>query len=554
MRANRTKTLTLTLALGLGLWGCAVMPSPVSERAAPARLGTASLTLQPRLMTGRSSQAVVSRHTAASIARLDAVPYLETGTNVYQPMSSTTGQPTSDADPALLKASQMASDLVLARTVRLTGLAPNKKYRIFARAYDAQGTLISSDASSYVEVTVTNDDAPTATALPLRLTDVTFAARAEIGLSNGTNPAYDHVVTSLAAVSGGTETPVAGTSQTIAKAQVPMTVRLDGLQANTTYRLNASLRDASDTQLATASVDIAVTNDDAPASQSIALTVQQLGILAGAYPTATSGFADGTGTAARFYQPYGIAVDASGSFYVADYGNHAIRKVTPAGVVTILAGAYPTATMGFVDGTGTAARFKGLTSIAIGPDGNLYVTDQMNHAIRKVTPAGVVTTLAGNGTAGYADGTGTAARFWNPSGIAVDAAGTVYVSDSGNHAIRKVTPEGVVTTLAGASPTVTAGFADGTGTAARFNTPWGIAVNAAGNLYVADSSNHAIRKITPQGVVTTVAGSYPTKASGFVDGTGTDARFKSPANIAFDAAGALYVSDTGNHAIRKVQE
>jgi len=257
----------------------------------------------------------------------------------------------------------------------------------------------------------------------------------------------------------------------------------------------------------------------------------------------TYGFADGTGTAAQFKYPYDVAVDASGNVYVADTGNSRIRKITPSGAVTSLAGS----TYGFADGTGTAAHFSNPFGVAVDTSGNVYVTDSDNNRIRKITPSGVVTTPAGSTTvSGFADGTGTAAKFYYPIGVAVDTTGNVYVADTNNHRIRKISPSGLVTTLAGSGA---AGFADGTGTAAQFNSPFGVAVDASGNVYVGDSDNNRIRKISPSGVVTTVAGSG---ADGYIDGTGTAAQFSWPAGVAVDASGNLYVVDNSNHRIRTI--
>ena len=253
----------------------------------------------------------------------------------------------------------------------------------------------------------------------------------------------------------------------------------------------------------------------------------------------TAGYADGTGTAAQFYDPYGLAVDSSGNVYVADLINHKIRKITPQGVVSTFAGS----TAGYADGTGTAAQFNDPYGLAFDSSGNVYVADRDNHKIRKITPAGVVTTLAGS-TAGYADGTGTAAKFNYPSGVAVDSSGNVYVVDYFNQKIRKITPAGVVTTLAGS----TAGYADGTGTAAQFYNPEGVAVDSSGNLYVSDRVNQKIRKITPQGVVTTLAGS----TAGYVDGPATTAKFSDPNGVAVDSIGNVYVGDSYNRKIRKI--
>ena len=269
-----------------------------------------------------------------------------------------------------------------------------------------------------------------------------------------------------------------------------------------------------------------------------------------------AGSNDGTGSAARFAYPCGVAVDSAGTIYVADTGNNTLRKVTPTGIVTTLAGLAGSA--GSADGMGSAAKFNGPCRLAVDTNGNVYVPDYFNDTIRKVTPVGanwVVTTLAGlAGSPGSADGTNSAARFYYPDGVAVDSAGNLYVSDPNNDTIRKVTPVGtnwVVTTLAGSAGH--SGSADGTGSAARFNAPVDVAVDSAGNLYVADLDNDTIRKVTPVGtnwVVTTLAGLA--SSAGSADGTGSAARFNGPGGVAVDNAGNLYVSDNNNCTIRKI--
>ena len=202
------------------------------------------------------------------------------------------------------------------------------------------------------------------------------------------------------------------------------------------------------------------------------------------------GIEDGTGSAARFYSPHSVAVDSVGNVYITDTYNNRVRKMKPGGVVTTLAGS--AGTSGSKDGTRGAARFTQPDGVAVDSAGNVYVADTLNSTIRQVTPAGVVTTLAGlAGTSGSKDGTGSTARFYYPHGVAVDSAGNVYVGDAGNRTIRKVTPSGVVTTLAGLAGS--SGSADGTGSAARFNVPSGVAVDGAGNAYVADFFNCTIR-------------------------------------------------------------
>lgn len=295
----------------------------------------------------------------------------------------------------------------------------------------------------------------------------------------------------------------------------------------------------------------------------------------------TPGDIDGSGTSAEFLDLEKIKFDNSGNLYVADRSNSKIKKITPEGVVTTFANIYfpraiaidsngnlfvansfdriekitaagqVTAFAGnnfsaSIDGTGIDASFDWPSAMTIDSNDNLYVADSSGHKIRKVTPAGVVTTIAGNGLRDSIDGAGTSASFDIPSGITIDSNNNLYVADTGNNKIRKVTPAGVVTTVAGSG---LQGTTDGVGTSASFKGPHGITVDNNGNLYVTDTSNGLIRKITPTGVVSTIAG------KGFyllsVDGIGLEAIFNEPNGITIDSNGNLIVAD--DYAIRKIE-
>ncbi|MBP9165001.1 MAG: hypothetical protein KBF99_17610, partial [Leptospiraceae bacterium] len=214
------------------------------------------------------------------------------------------------------------------------------------------------------------------------------------------------------------------------------------------------------------------------------------------------GSVDGTGRAASFNYPAGIALDSNGNLYLADtYYNHKIRKITFDGIVTTLAGS---GSKGSIDGAGNTASFNSPGGVVVDKSGNVYVADTFNSKIRKITFEGVVSTFAGSGVEGFADGAGGVAIFFRPLGVIVDDSGAVYVADTYNNKIRKIEVSGVVTTLAGSGAS---GATDGTGIAATFRSPQSIALDSVGNIYVGDYGNHKVRKINSNGVVTTFAGS-----------------------------------------------
>ena len=308
----------------------------------------------------------------------------------------------------------------------------------------------------------------------------------------------------------------------------------------------------------------------------------------------TRGYTEGVKSVARFNFPNGICVDSQFNLYVADTENHVIRKITSAGVTSIIAGSPQNPGSNDTVGAGLLNRFYSPHDVCVDADGNLFVADTYNSTIRKVTSSGVVSTLAGlaSVTGGSADGTGTTARFYRPVGVCVDGSGNIFVSDSGNRTIRKVTSAGVVTTLAGAAGAE--GNVNGTGSVARFGYPYKICIDESGNLFVSDYGNNSIRKVTSAGVVTTIAlqsGASLTRPAGIAfhastgdfyvtnsylgnsisrvtsagavsvvagitgtpgsnNGLGSNARFNHPTAVAIDSQNVLYVADQFNHTIR----
>jgi sugar lactone lactonase YvrE len=291
-----------------------------------------------------------------------------------------------------------------------------------------------------------------------------------------------------------------------------------------------------------ASTLFACKKQEAPAALELTYTASTL---AG---SGTAGFTDGPGGTAALNRPSAVALDNQGNVYVADRANHCIRKISAAGVVSTLAG---TGVAGRTNGPGTTAQFDSPQGIAVNAQGTVYVADTNNGLIRIITQAGVVSTWAGAAGYGLQDGPVATARFLQPEGLALDQQGTLYIADTFNNRIRKITPQGIVSTVAGSGPApiyVTENFADGPSSTAKFYFPAGIAVDGDGTLYIADGQNHRIRKISTAGMVSTLAGS----TSGAADGTGSTALFNYPIGITLDTKGTLYVSDFGNDCIRRI--
>jgi sugar lactone lactonase YvrE len=354
---------------------------------------------------------------------------------------------------------------------------------------------------------------------------------------------------------------------------------LTGLTPNTVYYVRAYVTNSTGTGYG--NVIQFKTGSDLSASYGTVST----------FAGSSEGFENGTGTAALFNRPTAVATDAAGNVYVSDSFNSVIRKITPDGVSSTLAGS---GTFGYADGPAATAQFYVPSGLAVDAAGNVFVADLGNNMIRKISPTGVVSTFAGNGSAGYSDGTGTSSTFNAPTGVALDAAGNLYVTDSGNSLIRQITPAGAVTTVVGNR---LAAFANGIGTAASLNKPSGIAFDAAGNMYVTEPLNKAIRKIAKDYTVTTFTGGLDsvslaigkpqainidannniyiadgngrilkinkdkiltvlagkTGGTGSTDGDGSTALFNSPQGVASDTQGNVYIADYNNNRIRKIK-
>ena len=403
-------------------------------------------------------------------------------------------------------------------TSAITGLSQATTYYYRAYATNSAGTAYGTELQF------------TTLALPT-VTTTTAGSITATGASSGGNVTSDggSAVTARGVVWGTASGPTIDQSWRTGSGtgSGTFTTNISGLSGNTTYYYRAFATNSVGTAYGTElqftttaqtlpAISYASTNVSLAVGTATNMTLTNTGgmpdlVQVSKLAGSTNGYADGTGSSAKFSYPNAVAVDGSGNLYVAEHGNDRIRKVTPSGVVTTLAGPISgvTPAHGYVDANGPSARFNDPYGIAVDGSGNVYVADKSNNVIRKISPAGDVTTLAGDGTMGSTDAIGTSARFNNPISVAVDGSGNVYVGDHGSNRIRKITISGTpaiatVTTLAGGS--VFSGYVDATGTSARFYNPWGVAVESSGNVYVADHQNQRIRKVSPAGLVTTLAG------------------------------------------------
>lgn len=447
-------------------------------------------------------------------------------------------------------------------------------------------TIQVSDGSltSTATITITVTDVAENTAPAIADQSFTVAedidATTAIGMVTATDAEGNTITYSITTNDNGLFEITTGGELTLVSGQ-----NLD-FETSTSHSITVQATDGGLSNTATITINVTDVDESIPSANYTVST----------FAGSTQGLLDGQGTAALFDNPTGLEVDAAGNVYVADSGNRRIRKIDPNGNVTTIAGSggsvitdgqgvnasfsFPnalavnsagtifvsdnnairaidsnnnvitlagTGIIGFNDGLGTAALFKGNKGLDIDASGNLIIADERNQRIRKIDNAGNVTTIAGSGAQGRTDGNGTGATFRNPSDIAVDANGNIFVVDNSNDLIRKIDPSGNVTTIAGSSQ----GYADGQGTNTKFNLPNGITIDANGNLYVTDTNNIAIRRIDPNGNVITIAGGNLTGV-GTNDGAGNVANFNLTQGIAVDANGVIYVADPRNHRIRKI--
>jgi len=460
--------------------------------------------------------------TSSSISTLPPLPPAVTGFTASSPTYTTVNLVWNSAlyasQYSIVSSPPTTTQTTSGTTFTFTGLTPDTAYTFTITPSNVSGNGPPTTSSSISTIPLPP--------LPAAVTGFTASS-----------PTYTTVNLAWNSVLYASQYSIVSSPQTTTQTTSGTTFTFTGLTPDTSYTFTITPSNVSGNGPPTTSSSIST------------LSLPSVTTLAGT--AGSTGSTDGTGSTARFNIPNGVASDSSGNIYVADSSNNIIRKIVAStGVVTTLAGL--AGTSGSTNGTGSAARFNNPYGIACDTSGNIYVSDANNQTIRKIVAStGVVTTLAGSaGQFGSANGTGSAARFWDPYGIACDTSGNIYVADSSNNTIRKIVAStGVVTTLAGLAGSQ--GSTDGTGSASRFNNPWGVACDTSGNVYVADTINSTIRKIVAStGVVTTLASSAG--QFGSADGTGSAARFNYTSGITCDTYGNIYVADYGNYTIRKI--
>jgi len=574
----RKFTLSLTLAVGIALVGCATLaPLPPSSETVSPQLQQGDLVLRLQVGDSRALQASdpVLVYDVSDVAKLVITPYLKEG-DAFVPMSAT-GKPTTEDAADRFKFEAIDNQQ---RTFVFKNLPHDQIYRFVAEAYDAQNALISKDANNFTDVEFTRVEVADTPTLKLKLKDKPFVGTARTFVRFAGTPKSPKDVRLTLSKAGQT----VGTL-TVDKAQLPRNVVLGGLAPQTTYTLLAEAMDGAGQLLATASVPVSSTNQPTFDTPELSVIVRAK---VETYAGSTAGNTGTTLANATFYYPYGVARHG-GKLYVAELFTAQIRAIDPvseavsvfeSGTISITdlavhtdgtiyyvngttrnqvwriktEGGVPTKTLfagspsyqtGDADGTGDAARFNGPTGIVVDSQGNVFIADSRNNLIRKITPEGVVSTFAGS-TQGYQDGTGSAAQFYWPYKLAIDTQDNLYVAESANRRIRKITPGGVVSTLAGSG-----GFGLDSGEAlasqAKFQEPLSIAVIPDGSsVFVMDL--HAVRQIV-DGRVVTLAGSG---TSGTADGVGAAAAFNIPRGLTILPDGNLMVADSQNHRLRKV--
>lgn len=516
------------IAWGFLLSGCATV-QPI--------LNKAELVVYPRL--GTHAQSVILPNTLTSIATLSIIPCLQTSPGVYSAISALTGLPVALDDTNVLKLTMASPSIDPSRPFVFRNLKPNSTYRVFGKAYNTGNALISQDNSSYTDVVLTNDDAPTMATLPISLVSTPFAAASSITVN--TDGRFDYLKNTLYLVSNNSQVAV-----TQATRRTP-TIDFANLQSNTSYKFVTEAYKLG-AVAASASLDINITNENAPATASIALTIPYaISTLAGNGTAAYSGDG-GAATAASLNRVTDVAVDAYGNVYAAEYTSHRVRKISPNGLISTFAG---NGTAGYSGDGGQASNacIANPHGLAVDTAGNLYIAG--SSVIRKVTPAGVISTFAGNGTGGFSgDGEqATAAKLSGPVRLSFDNAGNLYIVDNGNRRIRKVATNGIISTIAGNGTGVYSGDG-GPATSAGFVSPFGVAVDAAGNTYIADCWGYRIRKVDQSGKISTIAGLGTTGFSG--DGGLAVNAGVVAAGITVGGDGDIYLADFNNNRIRKI--